>query len=128
MIGSRCISALTWTALAIASCSGCVVHRSARGTLQVDWSVNGRQEFCPNRRADTIEISVRGNEKELIARDCTAFVTNIDLLEGNYLGSARLIDINGYPLTPSIDLDEVHVSASETVIVSIKFPANSFYD
>jgi hypothetical protein len=47
MTWSRYISVLTWTTFAVAACSGCVVHRSERGTLQVDWSINGRQACAP---------------------------------------------------------------------------------
>jgi hypothetical protein len=127
--GSRHVSAVAWTLLAVAASSGCALHHTRIGTLQVDWSLNGTRtpSICPSYRADSIEITVDGDSREYLARDCRAFVTGIALSEGSYFGSARLLDVGGYPLTTSVDLGAVYVYPHETSLVSVEFPADSFY-
>jgi hypothetical protein len=125
----RRMSAAAWMFGAVAASSGCVLHPSHHGTLQLDWSVNGGRSpsVCRSYQSDSIEIALRGDVREYIARDCNVFATSLDLFEGGYFGSARLLDINGFPTTTSVDLGSVASYPRETTVVSLDFPADSFF-
>jgi hypothetical protein len=126
---SERISALVWVVAGLAAVSGCTLQQTQLGTLQVDWSIAGRRSglTCPYFRADSIKVSLQGDATESFTQDCNAFATSIGVVEGTYLGSARLLDHRGYPLTTSVDLGVVSVFPYATSFVSVEFPADSFF-
>jgi hypothetical protein len=101
----------------------------ARGTLVVDWTVDGTKDpgECQGR-ATTLDVTVgssNGDSHEYQS-DCGAFSTSIDLPAGSYSATAVLIDDAGNDRTTPVDINPFRIHDGETFTAPIDFPAGSF--
>lgn len=127
---------LTLLGIAVAlSSTGCFFesdhdHHPARGTLVVDWTVDGakRPSECTQGGADRIDILVYtagGSFVGEFEEFCEAFETSIRLRPGAYSLDAALIDLDGFERTTAVE-DRFVVYSYETTVSALDFPADSF--
>ncbi|HEX4341420.1 MAG TPA: hypothetical protein VH062_36175 [Polyangiaceae bacterium] len=122
---------------ALASVTGCgstgenTVVVSDRGTLVVDWTIDGAKDGgeCRQGAATTLDVTVQtadGGDVGEFQADCGSFATSIDLPAGSYVATAVLIDDAGNDRTTPIDIDPFRIHGSDELTTPIDFPADSF--
>jgi hypothetical protein len=128
------ILALTALSSAVACGStggGDYVVDRGRGTLVVDWTIDGVKDGgeCQQGAATTMDVTVQtpsGADVGEFQADCDAFATSIDLPPGSYVATAVLIDDAGDDRTTPIDLNQFRIHDAEELATPIDFPAGSF--
>ncbi|HWA72676.1 MAG TPA: hypothetical protein VG937_10085 [Polyangiaceae bacterium] len=127
-------------ALALGLCSSsCLVETdsdpvppaSERGSLIVDWTINGSRDpdQCDQGDAEAIDVVVYYANGETMAEyqaSCRAFVTRIDLPRGQYAADAVLIDASGAERTTVVDMRTFEIFGGDELDIPIDFPASSF--
>jgi hypothetical protein len=133
-------SAVVLVGLALAS-SGCFISDdddddiiiSTRGTLTVDWTVNGTKDpnACQATLADRIEVSILDESGTILlgtfAQSCQAFATSIALEAGAYAADALLVDVAGNPRTTAVQLAPFRILGNDQLTLPIDFPTSSFF-
>ena len=123
--------------VAALSTSACIVETypvaaSSLGTVEIDWTVNGRIDpnLCSQSGATTLAVDVfdsRGYAVGSYDAPCGAFATSIDLYAGSYSADARLFDAGGRVRSTAVSIGSFRIWGGETSIVPIDFPPSSFY-
>jgi hypothetical protein len=114
---------------------GCFVGVSsdsppARGSLLIDWTVDGSKDpaECRQGGADSIDVIVTTSDGGWVGEYqdwCDAFATRISLAPGGYSFNAVLVDARGSQLTTGVT-EFVRVYAHDTAVSAIDFPADAF--
>jgi hypothetical protein len=104
---------------------------SERGSLIVDWTINGSRDpdQCDQGDAEAIDVVVYYANGETMAEyqaSCRAFVTRIDLPRGQYAADAVLIDASGAERTTVVDMRTFEIFGGDELDIPIDFPASSF--
>jgi hypothetical protein len=119
--------------------SGCWVETSSepgpsvseRGTLLVDWTINGLRDpdQCDQGDAEAIDIIVyyaNGTTMAEYQASCRAFATRIELPRGQYAADAVLVDARGAERTTVVDMQSFEIFGGDELDIPIDFPASSF--
>jgi hypothetical protein len=115
--------------------SGCFFESDddfrARGTLVVDWTVDGVKDpaECVQGGADRIDIVLHTRGGSIVSdfqEFCEVFATSISLPAGAYTLDAALIDLDGFERTTAVS-DSFLIFERETTVSAIDFPADSFF-
>lgn len=101
------------------------------GNLIVDWTIErARDPFeCDDYDAPRIAIDITtpaGRPISSFTQDCAAFATTIALDEGDYAGTATLLDSSRRERTTTVDLGDFSIFDGEDTVVEINFPFDSF--
>jgi hypothetical protein len=123
-----------YAALSCAGCSveaGISVPEPARGTLTVDWSVDGSQDplACDDFGAFDFELIVyddAGRPFTTTTAPCEDFIITVELPEGYYSADATLIDPAAKAVTVTKPIDDIDVIAGDDLTIEIDFPPSSF--
>ncbi len=104
----------------------------ARGSLVLDWSINGYVDpsLCRQSQATTLEVSIDpldGGPGGTFSKDCEAFATTIGLPVGRYFASALLLDLFGNPRTTAVTIPPFSIYGNDQLRIPIDFPPSSFY-
>jgi hypothetical protein len=121
------------TLLSLLIFPGCVVHtdHAHRGTLTLDWTVDGTDDPAQCRQGDVDRFSVHVETSDGAFADdydapCEAFSISIDLPADDYHADAVLIDSRGRDATTTVPTDDFRVHSGEEVVLDLDFPADSF--
>jgi hypothetical protein len=116
--------------------SSCIVESNdaapvTRGSLVVDWTINGLRDpdQCDQGDAEAISIIVYYADGEELAEyqaSCRAFATQIDLSPGDYSADAVLLDDTGAERTTVVNLHSFEIFGGDALDIPIDFPASSF--
>lgn len=118
--------------------SGCFIESDtgpgprARGTLVVDWTIDGLKDPAQCNQGDvgSIDIAVLtpdGSQLAEYEQDCAAFATSIDLVAGDYAVDAVLLDPSGQDRTTTVRLRPFTIYGGDQLVIPVDFPASSFY-
>jgi hypothetical protein len=106
------------------------VVAQGRGTLVVDWTIDGAKDpgECRQGAASTLDVTVDSSsgESHEYQADCASFSTSIDLPSDSYTATAVLIDDAGNDRTTPIDINPFRIHDGEAFTAPIDFPAGSF--
>jgi hypothetical protein len=102
------------------------------GTFTIDWSIDEAQDpfVCSDFDADAIEVTIYDHGSAVgTAYDdiCEDFVLTVSLEPGTYDATAVLLDVNGDPITTTIDIAPFDVFSDTDFSVSVDFPPDSFF-
>ncbi len=103
----------------------------AQGTLRLRWSIDGRTDpdECIKSLAANAEVSVvdrSGREVGAWQQPCRYFTMDVSLIQGNYSGSAVLLDSDGRSRTTRVFIDPFDIRGSDVIDIQVDFPASSF--
>lgn len=101
------------------------------GDLVVDWTIEGDKDpfDCDENRATDIVIdvtSISGRPIATFTQSCDLFEASVPLEEGDYAGSAALIDPDDFEVTTAVDLGAFSIYDGRETVVPINFPLRSF--
>jgi hypothetical protein len=114
--------------------SGCIFVSDddpPRGTLVIDWTVDGTKDpaECRFSDSDQLDVVISTFSGAFVAeyqQDCEAFETSIRLPPGSYVSDAVLLDFAGFDRTTAVT-SSVEIFSGDVVVVPIDFPASSFF-
>lgn len=102
------------------------------GRLTLAWTINGSIDpnLCYQSQVANINIRIfyaDGTfDREYVA-ECTAFATTIDLPDGQYSGTAELIDGSNNPRTSAVNIDLFAIVGGTNLNIQVDFPSSSFF-
>jgi len=102
-----------------------------RGTLVVDWTVNGSKDpsQCDLAQVDEISITITTPDGAVVSeyrQDCRSMATSIRLPPESYGANAELVDSAGAARTTAVNIPGFSIDSAAQYQVSVDFPANSF--
>jgi len=121
-------------ALGAAGCGGTNSREPVevvRGTLVVDWTVNGSKDpsQCDLAQVQEISVTLTAPDGAVVGeyrQDCRAMATSIGLAPESYAASAELVDSASAPRTTAVTIPDFSINSAEEYRVSVDFPADSF--